>query len=81
MRSCSEEGRNQQRNGRWRRAGARTNFELPLVEYVDELLGDELVETAHERLELLLDSLGDSVLGDGAGKNSANGCQPSRLAV
>lgn len=43
-------------------------LELSLVEDVDELLRDKLVEAGHESLELLLDSFGDSVLGDSAAK-------------
>jgi hypothetical protein len=39
-------------------------LQLSLIKDVDELLGDEFVEAGHERLELLLDSFRDSVLGD-----------------
>lgn len=42
-------------------------FEFTLVEDVDEVSGDELVETGDEGLELLLDTLLNPPLGDEPG--------------
>lgn len=41
-------------------------LQLSLVKHVDELLGDKLVESRHESVELFRDSSGDSVLGNEA---------------